>query len=135
MQNDHLFSLITVKQTTAGGQQIRAPGQAKAKGGPAPTLDILFPLQPFHQTPGPVQALQTYLQALVLERWDAEIRCCDEACKAQLLEHFQGPVTHQLLVWEMIAQHWDVEKKRCEEAHKVQILELLLAAHGITSLV
>ncbi|KAG1718288.1 hypothetical protein EDB19DRAFT_1838297 [Suillus lakei] len=113
---------------------VRAPGQAKANGGPPPP-EVLYPLPPYRQTPGPVKASQTYLRTLVLERWDAEIRRCEEACKAQLLECIQGPVTHQNFVREMIAGRWNAEKKHCEEACKVQLLELLLAAHGITTLV
>ncbi|KAG0694482.1 hypothetical protein DFH29DRAFT_880695 [Suillus ampliporus] len=80
------------------------------------------------------QGFETYLRTLVLEHWDTEIRLCDEACKAQLSEHIQGPVAHQTFVWEMIAGHWNAEKKQCEEAHKVQLLELSLTAHGITTL-
>ncbi|KAG2158761.1 uncharacterized protein EDB93DRAFT_1245996 [Suillus bovinus] len=90
-----------------------APGQAN--GGP----EVLYPLPPFRQTPGPIQASQTYLQTLILEHWDAEIRRCEEACKAQLLERIQGPNTHQTFVREMIVVHWNAEKKHCEEACKV----------------
>lgn len=96
--------------------------------------EVLYPLPPYRQTPGPIKTSQTYLRTLVLERWDAEIRRCEEACKAQLLERVQGPITHQTLVREMIVVRWNAEKKRCEEARKVQLMELLLASHGITSL-
>ncbi|KAG1858901.1 hypothetical protein F4604DRAFT_1930949 [Suillus subluteus] len=117
----------------------RAPGQAKAKEAkehpPPPSHEVLYPLPPFRQTPGPIQASQTYLRTLVLERWDAEIRRCHEACKVQLLERMQGPATHQAFMWEQIAGRWNAEKKWCEEARKVQLLELLLAAHGISTLV
>ncbi|KAG1723579.1 hypothetical protein EDB19DRAFT_1916045 [Suillus lakei] len=99
-----------------------------------PALDIQFPLAPYRQTPGPIKTSQTYLRTLVLERWDAEIRLCDESCRAQLSEHIQGPVAHQNLVREMITVRWNAEKKRCEESCKVQLLELLLVAHGITTL-
>ncbi|KAG1858162.1 hypothetical protein F4604DRAFT_1931189 [Suillus subluteus] len=116
-----------------------APGQAKAKEAkehpPPPSHEVLYPLPPFRQTPGPIQASQTYLRTLVLERWDAEIRRCHEACKVQLLEHMQGPATHQAFMWEQIAGRWNAEKKWCEEARKVQLLELLLVAHGISTLV
>ncbi|KAG1842939.1 hypothetical protein C8R48DRAFT_780885 [Suillus tomentosus] len=117
-------------------QVVRAPGQVKAKAreGPPP-LEILFPLPPFRQTPGPIQASQTYIRTLILERWDVEIRHCEETCKVQLLERIQDPVTHQAFLRETITQCWSAEKKRCEEARKVQLLELLLAAHGITTLV
>ncbi|KAG1784275.1 hypothetical protein EV702DRAFT_1191273 [Suillus placidus] len=108
---------------------VHAPGQANM------TREVLYPLPPFRQTPGPIKASQTYLRTLVLERWDAEIRRCEEACKAQLLERVQGPITQQTFVREMIAVRWNAEKKRCEEARKVQLMELLLAAHGITTLV
>ncbi|KAG1837060.1 hypothetical protein F4604DRAFT_1942608 [Suillus subluteus] len=61
----------------------RAPGQAKAKEAkehpPPPSHEVLYPLPPFRQTPGPIQASQTYLRTLVLECWDAEIRRCHEA--------------------------------------------------------
>ncbi|KAG1811779.1 uncharacterized protein BJ212DRAFT_1301809 [Suillus subaureus] len=108
-----------------------APGRAREV--PA-ALEIQFPLVPYCQTPGPIKTSQAYLRTLVLERWDAEIRLCEETCRAQLSEHIQGPVAHQNLVQEMITVHWNVEKRRCEESHKVQLLELLLAAHGITTL-
>jgi hypothetical protein len=115
-----------------------APGQAREvphtpREVPA-ALEIQFPLASYHQTPGPIKTSQTYLRTLVLERWDAEIRLCEETCRAQLSEHIQGPVAHQNLVREMISVRWNVEKKRCEESRKVQLLELLLAAHGITTL-
>ncbi|KAG1888852.1 hypothetical protein F4604DRAFT_1915916 [Suillus subluteus] len=113
--------------------------QAKAKEAkehpPPPSHEVLYPLPPFRQTPGPIQASQTYLRTLVLECWDAEIRRCHEACKVQLLERMQGPATHQAFMREQIAGRWNAEKKWCEEARKVQLLELLLAAHGISTLV
>ncbi|KAG1882620.1 hypothetical protein F4604DRAFT_1678141 [Suillus subluteus] len=93
----------------------RAPGQAKAKEAkehpPPPSHEVLYPLPPFRQTPGPIQASQTYLRTLVLERWDAEIRRCHEACKVQLLERMQGPATHQAFMREQIAGRWNAEKK------------------------
>ncbi|KAG1896503.1 uncharacterized protein F5891DRAFT_1193096 [Suillus fuscotomentosus] len=109
-----------------------APGWARREVKPA--LDIQFPLAPYRQTPGPIKTSQTYLRTLVLERWDAEIRLCDESCRVQLSEHIQGPAAHQNLVQEMIKVRWNAEKKQCEESCKVQLLELLLAAHGITTL-
>ncbi|KAG0692088.1 hypothetical protein DFH29DRAFT_883109 [Suillus ampliporus] len=119
---------------------VKAP--ARAKEGPARAKEVPqgppehhFPLQPFRQTPGPIMASQTYLRTLVLERWDAEIRRCDDACKAQLTERVPGPLTYQTLIRELIIGRWCAEKQRCQEARKVQLLELLLAAHGITSLV
>ncbi|KAG0692304.1 hypothetical protein DFH29DRAFT_882684 [Suillus ampliporus] len=119
---------------------VKAP--ARAKEGPARAKEVPqgppehhFPLQPFRQTPGPIMASQTYLRTLVLERWDAEIRRCDDACKAQLTERVPGPLTYQTLIRELIFGRWCAEKQRCQEARKVQLLELLLAAHGITSLV
>ncbi|KIK34442.1 hypothetical protein CY34DRAFT_17722 [Suillus luteus UH-Slu-Lm8-n1] len=84
-----------------------APGRAREV--PA-ALEIQFPLAPYRQTPGPIKTSQTYLQTLVLERWDAEIRLCDESCRAQLSEHIQGPVAHQNLVREMITVRWNAEK-------------------------
>ncbi|KAG1841960.1 hypothetical protein F4604DRAFT_1690117 [Suillus subluteus] len=53
----------------------------------------------------------------------------------ELLERMQGPATHQAFMREQIAGRWNAEKKWCEEARKVQLLELLLAAHGIYTLV
>ncbi|KAG1873945.1 hypothetical protein F4604DRAFT_1925517 [Suillus subluteus] len=116
-----------------------APGQAKkglkcAKQGPYPP-DLHYPLNPHRQTPGPIPTSQTYLRTLVLECWNAELRHCDEACKAQISERMQGPLTHQTYVRELIIGHWNAEKKKCEEARKVQLLEILLASHGITTLV
>ncbi|KAG1803342.1 uncharacterized protein BJ212DRAFT_1487053 [Suillus subaureus] len=97
-----------------------APGQARegpkcTKQGPHPP-ELVYPLKP-HQ------------------RWDAELRHCDEACKAQITECMQGPATHQAYVRELIVGRWNAEKKKCEEARKVQLLEILLASHGITALV
>ncbi|KAG1851595.1 hypothetical protein DFJ58DRAFT_842084 [Suillus subalutaceus] len=107
-----------------------APGQAReghkhTKQGPHPP-EVQYPLTPHRQNPGPIPTSQTYLRTLVLERWDAELRRCDEACKVQLSERMQGPISHQTC---------NTEKKQCEEARKVQLLEILLASHGITSLV
>lgn len=116
-------------------EALMAPGRAR-EALPAPgwvreaphAPEHHYPLQPYRQTPGPITTSQTYLRTLVLERWD-------EACKAQLSECIQGPVTHQTYVRELIVGRWHAEKQRCQEACKVQLLELLLAAHGITTLV
>jgi hypothetical protein len=115
-----------------------APGRAKeAKEAlrPSGAPEVPFPVQPFRQTPGPITTSQTYLRTLILERWDAEIRRYDDACKVQLCECFQGPMTCESFVQELIVGRWNAEKQRCQEAQKVQLLELLLAAHGITNLV
>jgi hypothetical protein len=115
-----------------------APGRAKeAKEAlrPSGAPEVHFPVQPFRQTPGPITTSQTYLRTLILERWDAEIRRCDDACKVQLCECFQGPMTRESFIRELIVGRWNAEKQRCQEAQKVQLLELLLAAHGITNLV
>jgi len=112
-----------------------APGRAREVPRPPGPPELHYPLQPFRQTPGPIVTSQTYLRTLVLERWDAEIRRCEDACKAQLSERVQGPVTHQSFVRELIVERWKAEKQRCQEARKVQLLELLLAAHGVTTLV
>ncbi|KAG1846745.1 hypothetical protein F4604DRAFT_1936254 [Suillus subluteus] len=112
-----------------------APGWAREQPRPPGPPELHYPLQPFRQTPGPITTSQTYLRTLVLQRWDAEIRHCDDACKVQLSERIQGPVTHQTFVRELIVGRWSAEKQQCQEAQKVQLLELLLAAHGVTTLV
>ncbi|KAG2123893.1 hypothetical protein BD769DRAFT_1388975 [Suillus cothurnatus] len=61
-----------------------APGQAKEH---PPSPEVLYPLPPFRQTPGPIK----------------------------LLECMQGPATHQAFMQEQIARHWNAEKKWCEE--------------------
>ncbi|KAG1798210.1 uncharacterized protein HD556DRAFT_1440546 [Suillus plorans] len=55
---------------------------------PAPHLSEVpeTPTPPYRQTPAPVTVSQSYLRKLVLERWEAEFKCCEEARKAQLLE-------------------------------------------------
>ncbi|KAG1853510.1 hypothetical protein F4604DRAFT_1933183 [Suillus subluteus] len=131
-QPKHEFSQQAMPPPSRPFHVVIAPGQAGEAPHPA---KLHYPLQPFRQTPGPIKTSQTYLQTLVLERWDAEIRLCDEACKVQLSERVQGPVTHQTFVQEIIVGRWVAEKKQCEEARKVQLLELLLVAHGITTLV
>lgn len=115
-----------------------APGRAKeAKEAlcPSGAPEVHYPVQPFHQTPGPVTTSQTYLQTLILEHWDVEIRCCDDACKVQLCKCFPGPMSRESLIRELIVRHWNAEKQWCQEAQKIQLLELLLAAHDITNLV
>ncbi|KAG1860870.1 hypothetical protein F4604DRAFT_1684343 [Suillus subluteus] len=152
MNKQHVFSLfgdmkenvLEVSQWPIGPPSrpfhvVIAPGQAReghkhTKQGPHPP-EVQYPLTLHRQNPGPIPTSQTYLQTLVLERWDAELRRCDEACKAQLSECMQGPISHQTCVRELIVGHWNAEKKQCEEACKVQLLEILLASHGITSLV
>ncbi|KAG2133731.1 hypothetical protein DEU56DRAFT_913848 [Suillus clintonianus] len=44
------------------------------------------PVPPYRQTPPPVTVSQNYLHRLVADRWDAEVKRCEEARKAQLLE-------------------------------------------------
>jgi len=114
---------------------VMAPGWAREGARPPGPPEVHYPLQLFCQTPGPITTSQTYLQTLIIEQWDAKLRCCEEACKVQLSEHIWGPVTHQSYVQELILGCWSTEKQQCQEACKVQLLELLLAVHGITSLV
>ncbi|KAG1761820.1 hypothetical protein EV702DRAFT_1272757 [Suillus placidus] len=77
----------------------------------------MYPLPPpFHQTPSPVVAPQSYLQRLILERWEAEVKGCEHAKKLQLLE--------------LVPERWEAEVRHCEEAKRAQLLELVLAAHG-----
>jgi hypothetical protein len=72
-----------------------------------------------------------------LERWEAELKGCQEAKKAQILEITQGPGTPcpQADLRRLIVERWDAEMRRCEETKKAQLLEILLAAHGISRLV
>jgi hypothetical protein len=44
------------------------------------------PVPPYRQTPAPVTVSQNYMYRLVLDHWDAEIKWCEEARKAHLLE-------------------------------------------------
>jgi len=102
-----------------------------------PMREPMIPLPPFRQTPGPITVSQTYLRKLVLERWEAELKGCQEAKKAQILEIKQGPSTPgpHMDLQRLIAERWEAEIRRCEEARKAQLLEILLAAHGISGLV
>jgi hypothetical protein len=55
---------------------------------PSQTPPSLTPHHPSHyrQTPAPVTVSQVYLLRLVADRWDAEVKRCEEARKAQVLE-------------------------------------------------
>ncbi|KAG2743057.1 hypothetical protein P692DRAFT_20878964 [Suillus brevipes Sb2] len=44
------------------------------------------PVPPYRQTPAPVIVSQNYLHRLIVDRWDAEVKRCEEGRKAQLLE-------------------------------------------------
>lgn len=103
-----------------------------------PDTGPMFPRPPFRQTPGPISVSQIYLHKLILERWEAEVKACENAKKLQLIELVPGTGTPSLLqasLRRLVSERWDAEVKRCEEAKRVQLLELLLAAHGILKLV
>lgn len=52
-----------------------------------PPLEIPeTPVPPYRQTPAPLTVSQNYIYRLVGDRWDAEIKRCEEARKAHLLE-------------------------------------------------
>ncbi|KAG1817832.1 hypothetical protein EV424DRAFT_1540297 [Suillus variegatus] len=52
----------------------------------------MYPLPPpFCQTPSPVMVSQSYLQKLITEHWEAEVKDCEHAKKLQLLEMVPGP--------------------------------------------
>ncbi|KAG0699691.1 hypothetical protein DFH29DRAFT_1081170 [Suillus ampliporus] len=51
-----------------------------------PYISPKTPAPPYRQTPAPIMVSQNYIRGLVKQRWDAEVRCCEEARKAQLLE-------------------------------------------------
>jgi hypothetical protein len=55
---------------------------------PSPIVQIsqMTPIQPHRQTPAHLVVSQNYMRKLVAERWDAEVRRCEEGRKAQLLE-------------------------------------------------
>ncbi|KAG2140335.1 hypothetical protein BD769DRAFT_1384088 [Suillus cothurnatus] len=92
----------------------------------------MYPLlPPFRQTPGPIVVPQSYLQRLILERWEAEVKGCEHVKNAQLLEIVPGPALtiRQANLRRLIIEHWEVEVKHCEEAKWAQLLELVLAAH------
>lgn len=97
----------------------------------------MFPLPPFRQTPGPISASQSYVQRLILARWEAEVKRCEHGKKLQLMEIAPGPALTllQASLRRIIVDRWDAELRCCEEVKKVQLLELLLAAHGISRLV
>ncbi|KAG2106483.1 hypothetical protein BD769DRAFT_1393171 [Suillus cothurnatus] len=98
-----------------------------------PDGELMIPLPPFHQTPGPVSVAQSYLQNLILERWEAEIHACEKEKKLQLLEIAPGTglTIIQATLQRLVSERWDAEVKRCEEAKRAQLLELLLAAHDV----
>jgi hypothetical protein len=104
-----------------------------------PKLDEpMYPLlPPFCQTPGPIVVPQSYLQRLILEHWEVEVKGCEHAKNAQLLEIVLGPALtiRQANLCRLIIEHWEVEVRHCEEAKWAQLLELVLAAHGISRLV
>lgn len=47
---------------------------------------VEIPQTPYHQTPTPLTVSQNYMYRLVADHWDAEIRRCEKARKAHLLE-------------------------------------------------
>jgi hypothetical protein len=96
----------------------------------------MFLCPPFRQTPGPITASQNYIQKLILECWEAEVKACKQAKKLQLLEVAPGPAISilQASIRRLVIEHWDAEVKQCGEAKWAQLLEVLLAAHGISKL-
>ncbi|KAG1904042.1 uncharacterized protein F5891DRAFT_1184992 [Suillus fuscotomentosus] len=104
-----------------------------------PKLDEpMYPLPlPFRQTPSPVMVSQSYLQKLITERWEAELKNCEHAKKLQLLEMVPGPALTllQANLQRLIVERWEAEVRRCEEAKRAQLFKLVLAAHGISRLV
>jgi len=104
-----------------------------------PKLDepMYLLLPPFCQTPGPIVVPQSYLQRLILERWEVEVKGCEHAKNAQLLEIVPGPALtiRQANLHRLIIERWEVEVRCCEEAKWAQLLELVLAAHSISRLV
>ncbi|KAG1767063.1 hypothetical protein EV702DRAFT_1050512 [Suillus placidus] len=70
----------------------------------------MYPLPPpFRQTPSPVVAPQSYLQRLILERWEAEVKGCEHAKKLQLLELVPGPAVTllQANLRRLIIERWE----------------------------
>ncbi|KAG1809659.1 uncharacterized protein BJ212DRAFT_1302496 [Suillus subaureus] len=115
-----------------GKLEIKRPKLEEPDTGP------MFLRPPFRQTPGPILVSQLYLCKLILERWEAEVKACENAKKLQLLELAPGSGTPSLLqasFRRLISEHWDAEVKHCEEVKQVQLLELLLATHDILKLV
>ncbi|KAG2100458.1 uncharacterized protein F5147DRAFT_655572 [Suillus discolor] len=90
-----------------------------------PDAEPMFLRPPFRQTPGPVTASQNYIRNLILERWEAEVKACEQAKKLQLLEIAPGPAISilQASIRRLVIERWDVEVKRCEEAKRAQLLE------------
>ncbi|KAG1876865.1 hypothetical protein C8R48DRAFT_768439 [Suillus tomentosus] len=99
----------------------------------------MIPVPPYCQTLGPILVSQSYLQRLILECWEAEVKACEKAKKLQQLEIAPGPGPVPTLIQaslrRLVTDRWDAELKYCEEAKQAQLLELLLAAHGISKLV
>jgi hypothetical protein len=42
-------------------------------------MEPMSPLLPFRQTPGPVMVSQTYLQRLIVEHWEVEVKACEKS--------------------------------------------------------
>ncbi|KAG2073055.1 hypothetical protein BDR04DRAFT_1116581 [Suillus decipiens] len=79
---------------------------------------------PFHQTPSIVAVPQSYLQRLILEHWEAEVKGCEHAKNVQLLEIVPGPALtiRQANLHRLIIECWEVEVRCCEEAKWAQLL-------------
>ncbi|KAG2116893.1 hypothetical protein BD769DRAFT_1672750 [Suillus cothurnatus] len=88
---------------------------------------------PFCQTPSPITASQNYIQKLILERWEAEVKACEQAKKLQLLEVAPGPAISilQASIRRLVIERWDAEVKRCGEAKWAQLLEEFPTRGGI----
>ncbi|KAG2745351.1 hypothetical protein P692DRAFT_20877739 [Suillus brevipes Sb2] len=96
-----------------------------------PKLDEpMYPLPPpFRQTPSPVMVSQSYVQKLIMERWEAELKNCEHAKKLQLLEMVPGPALTllQANLRRLIVERWEAEVRRCEEAKRAQLFEAIFA--------
>ncbi|KAG1881864.1 hypothetical protein C8R48DRAFT_766839 [Suillus tomentosus] len=91
-----------------------------------PDAEPMFPVPPYRQTPGPISVAQTYLRKLILERWEAEVRACENAKKLELLEIAPGKdlTLIQASLRRLVSERWDAEVKRCEEAKKTSVVPL-----------
>ncbi|KAG1850230.1 hypothetical protein DFJ58DRAFT_729323 [Suillus subalutaceus] len=82
----------------------------------ATDAELMFPLPPFRQTPGPISVSQSYLHRLIVERWEAEVNACEQAKKQQLSEIAPGPNISilQASLRRIVGKRWDAELKRSE---------------------
>ncbi|KAG1784332.1 uncharacterized protein HD556DRAFT_1311171 [Suillus plorans] len=116
-------SSSTMSPSAGHKDAARKDGNSRSKVACRPKLEEpdtgpMFPRPPFRQTPGPIW-FPKYTCKLILERWEAEVKACENAKKLQLIELVPGTGTPSLLqasLRRLVSERWDAEVKRCEEA-------------------